>query len=287
MINMKKFLFTLTLALSVLALGSCTKESAGRHSVVDYVKITLLGDKEIYIDLGGQYEEPGYTATDKGVDALDKVEVTITNLDGEEVEEITTDQPGMFTITYAAESQDKVAIQTYRTVYVYDPALAVSLSGTFAVDFEQSTCASAPAAAGTKVFKPLVAYYNENGSYAGFAVDNFDLVFKEVCPGIYTVNDLLGGWYHAVQGRGGKYEALYGAQYATYFDMKGMVFLNADGTIALASSQIDAWGDGLDYLKDALLEQAGEEPATGDKLYFEVSYADGAVGPIKVYATRK
>jgi len=283
---MKKFFILLSLALSLTVLSSCTKESAGRHSIVDYVKITLLGDKEIFIGLGDEYVEPGFTATDKGVDAANKVEITITDLYGDEVEAITTDNPGMYTISYAATSQDKLDIVTTRTVYVYDPELSISLEGTFAVDFTTSTCQSAPAAAGTKVFGPLVDYYNDKGSYAGYAVSKFDMVFEQVCPGIYTCNDLLGGWYHAVQGRGGNYAALYGEEYATYFDMTGMVSLNADGSIALASSHIQAWGDGLSSVENAKYTQNAAEPAAGDKLELQVMYA-GSVGPIQIYATRK
>lgn len=278
---MKRFLTIFALASVAGAMLSCSKDSAdSQPQVVDYVKISLIGENPLTLSLGDTFEEPGYTATDKGEEATSKVEVSILDMDGMPVESIETENPGLYTINYLAKSSDGVSSMASRTVYVIDPELEISLAGSFAVDYENSSCASAAATTGCIDYKGCQAYYAEFGNYGAFSVDKFDMIFTEIAPGIYDVNDLFGGWYNAVQGRGGYYAANYGPSYATYFDMTGRVFLSADGTISLASSYIGAWQDGVDYFKDAKYD------ADNETIYWETFYG-GSVGPIIINATRK
>lgn len=279
---MKRISFVLTLFVAVLAIGSCTKESAQEKylpHVTDFTKVILLGDNPMTVAIGDSFTDPGFTATDKEEDVHETVKVSIVDMDGNLAEAISTDGPGMYTINYSAVSKDNRPMSVSRTVFVVDPNLTVSLAGTFNVNFESTTCASAPGAAGSTSYSACAAYYAEHGSYGAYSKSSFALNFTEIAPGIYDVNDIFGGWYNAVQGRGGFYAEAYGAKYATYFDMTGRVFLSADGTITLVSSYIGAWGDGVDYFLDGKYDDATKTVS------WETQYA-GSVGPINVVATR-
>lgn len=281
---MKRFLTIFALASVVGVMAGCSKDSAdSQPQVVDYVKISLIGENPLTLSLGDTFEEPGYTATDKGAEVTAKVQVTILDMDGIPVPSIETENPGLYTINYLAKSLDGVSSMASRTVYVIDPELEISLTGSFAVDFENTTCKSALATVGAIDYKSCTAYYNENGSSSnppGYSVDKFDIIFTEVAPGIYDVNDLFGGWYHTVQGRGNYYIDAYGPSYATYWDMTGRVFLSADGTITLASSYIATWKDGVDYFVNARYDSENET------IYWETMYG-GSVGPMVINAKRK
>lgn len=240
----KQFIFVVTLALLAMGFASCSKDSTGQTSVVDYVVLKLVGANQIKLSLGDAYEEPGWTATDKGKDVHDKVSVSIVDMTGNPVDEVTTATPGIFTITYSAVSEDGLYIDEQRQILVFDPNLSASLKGTFAVDYDKTN------RDGT-TWTTFYAYYSDpanNGDRAAYVQDKIDVTFKEVVPGIYNVDDLLGGFYRAIRGLGYYYADALGASYLTYFDMKGMIVLNGDLTVDLVSSHIDNWDDGLDAL---------------------------------------
>jgi len=240
---MKKQLFILALSLLTLGFISCEKQSAGHTGKVDYVKLQLKGDAQILLGLGDTFEEPGWTATDKGVDVHDKVDVVIIDMTGEVVEEITTASPGIFTITYSATSQDNMYIEVQRQVLVFDPNLELSIDGAFAVDFAQS----ARLGDGREwTWQQWSDYYTSDAwAYAAYSLTKIDINFSELVPGIYEVDDLLGGFYTGLRGYGPYMKEANGASYYNYYSMGGMVILNADGTIDLVSSHVEAWGDAL------------------------------------------
>lgn len=240
---MKKIiLFVTAMALISLGFTSCEKTSAGKTGVVDYVKLQLLGPSSIQLALGDTYEEPGWTATDKGKDVHDKVNVTIVNMLGEVVDAVTTDIPGIFTLTYSATSEDKMYIEAERQVMVFDATLTASLDGAFAVDYDKSDYNGGTWNQWYAVFSDP----EKNGDFAAYAQKAIDVNFKEIVPGIYNVDDLLGGFYGKLRGLGLYYGTELNPVYLTYFDMKGMVILNADLSLTLVSSHLDNWDDSLE-----------------------------------------
>ena len=98
----------------------------------------------------------------------------------------------------------------------------------------------------------IIAYDSEELdrkiALADYSMKEIDINFKEIVPGIYEVDDLLGGFYIGLRGYGPYYKEAAGASYYYYFAMGGMVILNADGSIDLVSSSIPSWGDSLDDL---------------------------------------
>lgn len=132
---------------------------------------------------------------------------------------------GIYVVNYSATNVDGYKANTTRTVAVFDPsAPTTDLSANYISDMYRT---------------------NANGSgrrdFPGLAV-----TVSKVGPGIFYVTDLLGGYY--AQGIG------YGGAYA----MTGYLALNADNSLKLLSSHVNAWGDGLEKL-----ENGKHDPATG------------------------
>lgn len=210
-------------------------------------KVELLGDSRIQLALGDTYEEPGWTATDKGKDVHDKVQVTYVDMLGNVVDEITTNLPGIFTITYSAVSEDGLPISVQRQVLVFDATLTVSLDGAFAVDFEKTT--RTDAANGTVTWAEWSALYTSDAwAYADYSLTAIDINFKELAPGMYEVDDLLGGFYTGLRGYGPLMEENNGPAYYHYYSCGSMVVLNADMSLTLISSHVPAWDDALTSL---------------------------------------
>ena len=253
---MKKIiLFVAALALISLGFTSCEKTSAGKTGIVDYVKLQLVGAQKISLALGDTYTEPGWTATDKGKDVHDKVNVAIVDMMGEEVDEITTDMPGIFTITYSAVSEDGLYIAVERQILVYDATLTASIKGAFAVDFAQSQRVD-----GSRdwTWQEWSDYYTSDAwAYADYSLTAIDINFKELAPGMYEVDDLLGGFYTGLRGYGPVMEENNGPAYYHYYSMGGMVILNGDLTLTLVSSHVPAWDDGLTGLEGTFDEATG------------------------------
>ena len=240
----KQLLYIVAISLLTLGFSSCEKKSAGLTGTVDYVVLKLKGDSQIKLALGEPYVEPGFTATDKGKDVSESVEITIENVLGEKVDAVTTSSPGIFTITYSAVSEDKMYISESRQVFVFDPDLAVSIKGTFAVDFEKSKRVDSSK---DWTWAQWSAQYTapEAWQYASYSLKEIDIIFNELVPGIYEVNDYLGGFYFGLRGYGPYYKENVDASYYYYYAMGGMIVLNADLSLGLVSSYIPAWGDGL------------------------------------------
>lgn len=241
---MKKILLSILVCSGLFVLASCEKKvtTEDTSKVTYYVTFELEGDASMLVPLNGAYVEPGFTATENGVDVKSKCEITITDADGAEFDAIPTDAPGFFTITYAAVNADGFPASTKRQVFVYDPTLTVSLAGTYSVDMAASKYGKAG---------KTYADYAPNYGYSGTPT----VTFTEVAPGFYQCSDLMGGWYAQVRGIGARAA------------MTGIVALNSDNTITLLTSYIAYWGDALDYISNSNFN-----PATGQLTYF-ASYA--------------
>jgi hypothetical protein len=242
--NMKKILFSILTCCGLFILSSCEKKVTTEDTsvVTHYISFELEGEESVLVPLNGTYAEPGFTAIENGNDVKSKVSITITDAAGKVVSSIPTDAPGFYTVTYAGTNIDGFDASATRYVFVYDPALTVSLEGTYTTDMSASLY-------GTQ--GKTYADYAPNYGYTGTPT----VTFEEIAPGFYDCSDLLGGWYAQVRGIGSR------------ANMTGMVALNSDNTITLLSSYIAYWGDALDYINSSSFD-----PATGKLTYF-ASYA--------------
>ena len=171
---MKKNLFYLMMvALVAMTFTSCSKDSEGKSSIVDYPKITILGDV-FYISPQGQaYTDPGCTVTYAGQDYTSHVVVS-------GIEDIDINTAGLYYVTYSAVSPDgQYAWSETRTVAVCDPSIETDLSGSWTLQ--------------------------EGSNRNGTGYDGFGVTIKQLAPGIFSVSDFLGGWYEQRAGYGKNY----------------------------------------------------------------------------------
>ena len=173
---MKKSIICLV-ALFALALGftSCEKESAGLTSITYFAEIVLEGDATMVVDKGSEFVDPGFTATMKGEDVTDKVEVN-SNVD--------TSTSGVYSVVYSIVNADGFPASATRTVIVLD--LSSAIEGFWA-------CSPASHRTNTNTGAD-VAY---GASFEILIIDNGD--------GTYFVDDLLAGWYAQRAGYGDSY----------------------------------------------------------------------------------
>lgn len=245
---MKKIFNTVVAGLVlVAAMTSCTNDPAGLTQITYYPVFTLEGGingGSVYtVPVGSTYADPGYSAVEGSEDVTNKVVVTIADINGDPVSSISTDKPTLYTVTYTAVNADGFSASATRTVFVYDPSVTTSMAGTYSTDMTETKYG-----ANKTAFSAYAASYGNTDQCVG-------IEFTELAPGIYSVNDLFGGWYEQIRG--------YGNSYA----MTGYVCLNADNTIDLMSSLVAGWGDSLDYIKNGKYD-----PATG-KISYSLSYA--------------
>ena len=102
---MKKILYISLLAIITLFSACDDKETEDISRVTEYPIITVLGDDLIYVERGTTFVDPG--ATSSG---------------GEEVlvDAVDTNQPGIYTVEYAAANADGIPGIATRMVVVYE-----------------------------------------------------------------------------------------------------------------------------------------------------------------------
>ena len=204
---MKKNIFYLMMvALVAMAFTSCDKDSENKSSIVDYPKITILGDVFYISPQGNAYVDPGCTVTYQGKDYTSNVVVS-------GLEDIDINTAGLYYVTYSAVSPDGYAWSETRTVAVCDPSITTDLSGSWTLQ--------------------TGSYRNYDGG-GEVPFEEFGITIKQLAPGIFSVSDFFGGWYDQRQA--------YGKKYA----MEGQMQLLADGSLVLLSSHVAGWGDSLD-----------------------------------------
>lgn len=235
---MKKYILIVLTAILALAAVSCKKTTEGVTEIVNFFQ--LNGGRSMFLGVGDEFVDPGYVELENG----GKVEVSITDMYGNPVDAVTTDLPGFFEIVYHTTNAQGVDLDVNRMVYVYDSSVSEKL-GTFTVDCDKSFSYTF-----TEEGEPYMSYAEisewylteSTSSYAPFSTTNYKIKFSQVAGNIYTCEDLLGGWYHYIQGRG-----LWAADlteddaYLTYYDMAGYVVLNADMTLSILSHSCDCW----------------------------------------------
>lgn len=234
---MKKiYLYGLTAVLALVGLSSCGSDEHTDSRLTYYPVLEMQGDDFIAVPVGTSYTDPGCKATLGGEDYSDKVKVT-------GLDEVDVNQLGLYDIIYTAVNADGFASTASRTVCVYDPTVTLDIAGTYSTDMAATTYGTAG-----RTFADYAAAYGNTSQCVG-------ITFTPMAPGIYSVNDLFGGWYNQIRG--------YGARY----NMTGYVSLDNDGNIELLSSYIAGWGDSLDYLKDGKFDNATST------ISYNVSYA--------------
>ena len=174
---MKKNIFYLMmLALVAMTFASCSKDSEGKSSIVDYPKLVIQGDEFFVSPIGQAYNDQGCTATYQGKDYTANV-VAIG------VEDVDVNTAGLYYITYMATSPDGYQWSETRTVAVCDPSITTDLSGSWTLQDG--------------------SYRDYSGNVVGF--DSYGVTIKQLAPGIFSVSDFMAGWYELRAGYGKNY----------------------------------------------------------------------------------
>lgn len=169
---MKKYLLSI-LALSTLLLGSCEKESEGLTGTTYYPILEIEGETTIFIDKGGSFVEPGYSAVLNGADVTDQV-VVLNNADYE--------KSGIYTVKYVITNADGFSASASRQIIVLDPNDAVE--GIYVVD--------------------PTSYRDYKGNIVNYGRPFEFLVFNK--GEYYQFTDIFAGWYAQRAGYGSNYE---------------------------------------------------------------------------------
>lgn len=263
---MKRYFILLFVAAFASFALSCQKVTT--EGVTNITKFfTLNGAETIFLGIGQEYVEPGYTPYEGASD----VKVEIRDAAGEVVDAVNTESAGFYTIYYSNTSAEGFPLTKTRNVYIYDDSIETSLKGSYKVDLDLTMY-------GSRTFADRLAYYKGlEDNTAPHCTDNYTIEIETVVGNIYSISDYFAGWYSYIRGRGPYYAATYGSSYLTYFDMAGFIVLNADMTLSMLTSKIRAWGDGLDYLENGVYD-----PETGT-LSYDVLYASAiAISPVMV-----
>lgn len=174
---MKKSIICLVSLLS-LALGftSCEKpESEGKTNITYYAEIVLNGDETMVVAKGSNFVDPGFTATMKGEDVTDQVDVE---------SDVDTSTSGVYSVVYSIVNADGFTASASRTVIVLD--LSDPIEGFWKVDVSKS-------------------YRIYNGSAPAAYKGAFEFLIIKRADGKYDVEDLMAGWYAQGAGYGDDY----------------------------------------------------------------------------------
>lgn len=230
---MKKIFFYSLLAIAAFTMSACSSDPEYSDSHVEYYPVmTMLGDAFVENPIGQTYNDAGCKASLGTEDYTSKI--TTTGLD-----EIDVNTPGIYTITYSAANDKYPVLNAVvtRTVAVCDPTITTDISGTYTLQNG--------------------SYRLYNGNTTGFS--GYTVKLTKVASGIFSVSDLMGGWYDQRAGYGGKYA------------MKGYVQLQKDNSLVILSGHVAGWGD--DFNEDAEENGGKYDPETGE-IQWAVSYTD-------------
>lgn len=205
----KALVYTMTLCALMLGFTACNDDHDAHTDsrLTTYAKFEMLGSEFTEVNLGEPYVDAGCKATLGGEDCTSRI--VTTGLD-----EIDTDVAGFYYIKYAVTNDDGFTTSVTRTVAVFDPTVTTDLSGDYTVQ------------------PGSYRYWFSTGGVVNFS--GFSIKLEKVLPGIFSVSDLMGGYYD--QGVG------YGSNYA----MAGTLQLTADNQIIIISGSVPGWGDSFD-----------------------------------------
>ena len=100
------------LALGVITLASCDKDTEGLSRVTTYAVLEMNGESFMKVNVGGNFNDPGCVATMGGEDVSDQIQVN-SNVD--------TSKPGFYSVNYVVYNDDGFPASASRTVMVVDP----------------------------------------------------------------------------------------------------------------------------------------------------------------------
>ncbi len=236
---MKKIHILLTAALALCAsLTGCDKDKDSEGlTFVEYFPVFTDSDGNdlatAYVGLGESFT-PTFKATMDGSDIASSVTVSISSdITGETVEKIPTEEPGMFTVTYSAKT--KGGLGTYdktQQVIVYNPKITTDISGVYTVDSEKTESQDLGGRIEPKDDKQKYVAFSKFFEFFGTS-GPATVKLTQIVPGFYTISDAFAGWYAVVRGYGSQYEA------------KGYIALNEDNSLTLVSSTTP-WGDSVE-----------------------------------------
>lgn len=159
---MKKIIFLSLLVLPLLF--SCEKESEDVSRTIFYVDLALKGDETVVVEVNTSYVEPGYTATENGVDVSANVEISGS---------VDVATPGAYTLVYSVLNTDGYPKTATRLVLVVPAGLStVDLTGVYT---------------GQRATKPST-----------LSATNI----SKVSTGVFLADDMFGGYYNKVANYG-------------------------------------------------------------------------------------
>ncbi|MDR1022272.1 MAG: DUF5012 domain-containing protein [Prevotellaceae bacterium] len=158
--------------LSVLLLFGCEKETENVSRTTYYCDFSLKGNPVEFVSLGSAYSEPGWEASDQGVDVSSAV-VTSGAVDANEA--------GLYRISYSVKNTDGFPATLTRQVVVCDVTPSPLETGFYTVS------------------------KNSNRNVTTAYGQDFTILIYQVSPGEFYVSDLFGGWYEQRAGYGSDY----------------------------------------------------------------------------------
>lgn len=108
----KNIIYAMLLALGVITLASCDKDTEGLSRITTYAVLEMNGESFVKVNVGGSFNDPGCVATMGGEDVSDQIQVN-SNLD--------TSKPGFYNVSYVVYNEDGFPASASRTVMVVDP----------------------------------------------------------------------------------------------------------------------------------------------------------------------
>ncbi len=207
---MKKiYLFGLLLAGVLLGMTSCNDDNdeLTDSRLTYYADLELQGDEFMAIPVGSTFVDPGCKGTLAGEDITNDIRI-------EGADEVDPNTVGFYYITYSAEGSDGYPASVERTVCVYDPSVTTDISADYTVQGGS------------------YRYWFSSGATVPFS--GYPVIIERVAPGIFSISDMMGGYYDVRAG--------YGPRYA----MSGYLRLMADNEIVALSGIVPGWGDSYD-----------------------------------------
>ncbi|TLX72654.1 DUF5012 domain-containing protein [Labilibacter sediminis] len=169
---MKKLLYILIIAFAFVFTGCGDKDTEGISSLVYLTKIELTGGDILVWEFGEPFVDPGFTATDNGVEVNETVEVS-------GLEDVDTGAEGLYEVKYSAVSKDGFASSVVRKVIVVEGEVSdIDLTG---------------------------GYNGYSSSYGAFPPTKEVCKITKLAPGVFEATDFFCGHYTEGRKIGGAY----------------------------------------------------------------------------------
>lgn len=210
---MKKIYLFGLLALGMLAFSSCNDDNdeLTDSRLTYYADLQMEGDEFMTVPVGSTFVDPGCKGTLAGEDITKDIKVV-------GADDVDANTVGFYYITYSAVGSDGYPASVERTVCVYDPSVTTDISGDYTVQ------------------EGSYRYWFSSGATVMFS--GYPVIIELVVPGIFSISDMMGGYYDVRAG--------YGPRYA----MSGYIQLTGDNEVLALSAYVPGWGDSYDEFYD-------------------------------------